>query len=528
YGSAEQLGEDLRRYRAGLPVRARPDRWSYRTGKFLRRHWRGLTAAGLMTLTLAAVVSYYSWQLVEERNRAVEASARAEMESSKSVRVTDFLQQIFAVSNPSRSLGESVTARELLDRGAAQIEAELAEEPEIQASLMEAISESYAGLGLFEEAETQAERSFELRRTLYGPPHEALASSHERLGELRIYQGRYEEAEKHFREALEQFRQVLDPEDPRIAENEGSLGAVAHTLGRLSEAEERYRRALAHLEVRPGPRGQATLLVQSNLVTLLYNQKRLEEAEELGRRVLVVQQEVLGRNHPDTINTEGTLAAILVAAGRHDQAEPLLRTLWQRQRELLGEEHPDVALAANNLAAALFYLGRYDEAEPLYESALAVQEKLHGMRHVKTVATLLNLADLRATGRHDDEAARGLYEQALALRRTLVEPGSFELLNPLISLGELELRQHRPLAAVPYFREAAQLLGPEAEAPASRSRRWRRAEAQSLLGEALLESGEVSEARVLLPAAVRDLREELGKDHPKTLAAERRLRELPR
>ena len=38
YGSVEQLAEDIRRYLEGLPVVARRGSWSYRAGKFVRRH----------------------------------------------------------------------------------------------------------------------------------------------------------------------------------------------------------------------------------------------------------------------------------------------------------------------------------------------------------------------------------------------------------------------------------------------------------------------------------------------------------
>src|SRR5579871_5648003 len=52
YSSAEQLADDLRRHLDGLPVSARPDSWSYRSGKFVRRHTAGVIAAGLVVATL--------------------------------------------------------------------------------------------------------------------------------------------------------------------------------------------------------------------------------------------------------------------------------------------------------------------------------------------------------------------------------------------------------------------------------------------------------------------------------------------
>ncbi|HKR13952.1 MAG TPA: serine/threonine-protein kinase, partial [Pyrinomonadaceae bacterium] len=52
YQSAEQFSDDVRRYLAGLPVRARQDTVGYRAGKFARRHKLVLAAAMLVVLSL--------------------------------------------------------------------------------------------------------------------------------------------------------------------------------------------------------------------------------------------------------------------------------------------------------------------------------------------------------------------------------------------------------------------------------------------------------------------------------------------
>ncbi|MEM1206932.1 MAG: serine/threonine-protein kinase, partial [Acidobacteriota bacterium] len=408
YGSAEQLADDLRRHLDGLPVRAQPDRWGYRARKFASRHRRGLASAALVVLALAGTVSFYSVQLIEERNRAVAASERAELESAKSSRVTEFLQQIFEISNPTRHQGETVTAQQLLASGAAQIESELAAEPAVQASLMAAISQSYAGLGLFDEAEEQLERSHGVLRTLHDAPHEELAASHQLFGNLRFVQGRLDDAERHFAESLEQRRDLYGSDHVRSAESEADLAALAQVRGRFDEAEGRYGSALAVLRAVPGPRSAATLQIESNLATLLYARGRFDEAATLGRRVFEQQRDLLGPRHPDTLSTEVTLAAILAAAQRPAEAEPLLRSLHGRQRDLLGDAHPQVALAANNLAAVLFELKQYDEAERLYRDAFRMQTEAHGAAHPNTIATMLNLADLLDNGRGDNAAARGL------------------------------------------------------------------------------------------------------------------------
>src|SRR6185369_14368409 len=49
YASAAEFAEDLRRHLEGMPVLAREDRWTYRTGKFIRRN-RLMVGAGVLLI----------------------------------------------------------------------------------------------------------------------------------------------------------------------------------------------------------------------------------------------------------------------------------------------------------------------------------------------------------------------------------------------------------------------------------------------------------------------------------------------
>lgn len=62
YSSAEQFAADLRFWLAGKPVLASPDTIRYRSGKFIRRHWLGLAAAGMVLVVLLAGAAVASWQ----------------------------------------------------------------------------------------------------------------------------------------------------------------------------------------------------------------------------------------------------------------------------------------------------------------------------------------------------------------------------------------------------------------------------------------------------------------------------------
>ena len=83
YASAGHLGDDLRRYLEGRPVRARKDTLGYRASKFVARNKVGVAVAALALLTLlSAFVA-----TMTQRNRAERQSLRAETSEYNSRRL---------------------------------------------------------------------------------------------------------------------------------------------------------------------------------------------------------------------------------------------------------------------------------------------------------------------------------------------------------------------------------------------------------------------------------------------------------
>src|SRR6185369_7241237 len=126
YSSVEALLDDLGRYRDGLPVRAAPPSTSYRLAKFVRRHRAAVVAGALVASTIVAGAFVALWQvaaavllvasLVGGLAVAIWQARAARRETAKAEEVKRFLVSVFEVSDPSQARGQSVTARELLDR----------------------------------------------------------------------------------------------------------------------------------------------------------------------------------------------------------------------------------------------------------------------------------------------------------------------------------------------------------------------------------------------------------------------------
>ena len=79
YQSVEALSRDIAHYQKGEPLEARPDTVGYRAGKFVRRHWRAVSAAAAAMLTLiVGLVAFYTVRLTNARNAALTEAARAQ------------------------------------------------------------------------------------------------------------------------------------------------------------------------------------------------------------------------------------------------------------------------------------------------------------------------------------------------------------------------------------------------------------------------------------------------------------------
>jgi len=62
YQNAAALAEDLRHWLALEPITARPDSMGYITGRFMRRHWLGVTAAAMVFLSLTGGLGVAWWK----------------------------------------------------------------------------------------------------------------------------------------------------------------------------------------------------------------------------------------------------------------------------------------------------------------------------------------------------------------------------------------------------------------------------------------------------------------------------------
>ncbi len=440
YPSVSELAADLRRHLDDEPVQAGPLSRAYRIKKFVRRHKLGVASALALLLALGLGIAGTSLALVRavraEKLASSEAS-RANQEARTARRTAEFLTGLFEVVDPGEARGSTVTAREILDRGAKKIDAELREEPEVRASLMGTMGVVYSRLGLYQAALPLLRDALEVRRKAFGDEDERVAKSRNDLGETMRLAAHFEDAERELRAALG-VRRRLFGEHPAVAESLHDLGTVLADRGQLAEAEELLREAL---ELRRKLLGRHADVAASlnELAFAIYDQHETEGVESLLRDALELRTELLGK-HPATAESLNNVGTFVYEQGRKEEAIPFWRRSLEMKRELFGAAHPDTATTLNNLAFALHDAGDLDGAEELYRSAVEQQGALLGDSHPNLGQALYNLAFV-LHDRGDYEGARESFFEAVVVYRRALGDEHPSVLNAASNAGQLVTRE---------------------------------------------------------------------------------------
>jgi serine/threonine protein kinase len=169
-------------------------------------------------------------------------------ERDRAERVSAFLVGLFEASDPDQSMGDTVTARELLDKGIERLDVELKDEPETRASLLNSIGRIYWRLGRYDTAQRALEQAVAVRRMLPGRGRLDLAASLNELGNALRVKGDIAGAERLYRESLDIRLRTLGANDRDVARSTNHLANIAFQRGRYEEAARLYTAAVSSLK----------------------------------------------------------------------------------------------------------------------------------------------------------------------------------------------------------------------------------------------------------------------------------------
>jgi serine/threonine protein kinase/tetratricopeptide (TPR) repeat protein len=514
YGSCEAFADDLHRYLDGLPVLARADTWTYRTSKFVRRHTLGVgiaAAAVVLLIAFAVMMAVQSQRIARERDRALIAEQRAHMEAQTSQQVSDFLIGLFEVSDPGRARGNTITAREILDRGAQRITQNLQGSPDVQARLMYTMGNVYKQLGLYDEAERLLQRALADRER--SGSRADLGSTLDTLGDVERSRGKLALAEPLLRRALDLRRETFGADTVPVAQSLNNLALVLEQQDKFGPAEQLEREALRIRRATTGPRSTEVSNSLHNLGLILKNQSRFDEAETVLREAVAIRRERYGAMHPNIAISLRLLAGVLNTKGRLDESEAMFREALAIYRKVMAPDSLFLDNTMNDLASLLQDRGKLDEAEALYKEALDSARKRDEGRNMDVALNLNNLASLYEE-RGDYQKAEPMFRESLDLRRALRGDRSAAVGTALNNLGRLRFALHDLAGADKLLRQALALridLGGEDHIQTAGTR--------VNLARVLQARGALDEAEQELRKAIAVQQKRLPADHPAQLVS---------
>ena len=451
YSSVEQFASDIDRYLQGMPVLARADAWSYRAGKFVARHRlvTALAAAFAAVLIGFSLTTYLqSQRIAEERDVAEAERSRAQASQQRAEAVLQFMTDSFQLADPSHARGKEITAREILDQGAARIRTELSAQPELQATLLDTIGSVYLSLDLPGDAQPLIEQGLQVRRRLYGEQHLDVARSLYSLNRVYEKKGDLKTAEQLAVDSLAINSLLKGADSLEAAGSLCRLGVIQHAKGELAHAERQFNECLRIRTARLGRDHQDITVPLDNLARIAQERGDFDTAERLYREALRIDLRTRGKDHPQYIRHLHNLATALHEKGDRDQAEPLYRQSVALFQQVLGPEHSETIQAIGNLGRLLMDRGRLDEAQEAYETALKASRKAHPEPHVDVGYNLVNLGKLAFRRERYPEAAQR-FREALDIYRVTLPPGHGYTAVAYTMLGRtlLELKQPREAQA---------------------------------------------------------------------------------
>ena len=452
------------------------------------RRLRRLTAiavgasAGLLLTGALAVTAYLA------RNEAVRQRDIARERSVTAERTVDFVKGMFAVSDPSEARGSSITAREILDRGAGSYSEALREEPVARAEIGLTLAEVYAALGLYRESERLLGASGDLpadARTVRARQALLRAESLFRLGE-------YESAAGGFAKSVDMARADDIARETLLSRALVGLGQSRSAVDDFGGAQTALEEAIT-IEKARGPAGQRDLaFALEALAQNAFYAADYARAVPLLERANALRLAQEGENSPSVSDNLGTLASIAYMQGRGAEAEALFRSRLAIDEKVLGPEHPDVATTLNNIGRILVERRAFAEAEPLLDRAVTNAMRERGAEHDDMAFMLSNLALARqGIGRTED--AEALFRQAAdiaqtrahrTLAPTWVELASIACSSKRVQEGEGLLTRARAQMQADYPDDT-----------------WRMAWIDVISAQCLHDGGQSAAARELLQAA---------------------------
>lgn len=454
YRSAETFAEDIKRHLDGLPVTARPDTFTYRAEKFVKRNRFTVVAGSLILIAIIAGIVATLWQA---RVAAAERD-RAQFEAKKSRKINDYMLGVLNFSNPNwlssnPKQNRDAKISDALDEALKNIDADLADEPEIQGEILFTIGQTFIGQTSYDKAEPLLRRAIEKFAQVSDVPLPKAMQAKVMLGDALRQKGKNDEAEKLYLEAIEYFRPAAAKDTSLVkwlVIPLNNLGNTYNNQGRFAEAKQSIGEANEHLDEVTGQDRYVVPLVMGNLgasytftgdfeTALMHYSRSMEEFRKVGNEKKYEAGQIL--------NATGRA---YVLSNDYQMAEKTLREAREVLTNTVGEKNSYFLVNLYWVATNLYNQGRYSEAEVEVKKLRELLGDFYPNGHVQTGNADRLLGEIYTKTNRLKEGEEKLREAVEYVSKKVAEP------NPQIAQAKAALGEN--LVLQKKYAEATEFL----------------------------------------------------------------------
>jgi serine/threonine-protein kinase len=478
YRTVEQFGEDIRRYRSGLPIVARPDTARYRIGKFVRRNRLATVSAVFAVLALLGGVATTTWSARVARREAAAAIVEREnarLEAVRVQRLNEFLTNVLALpdSNWYASGAGSrydMTVADLLKQAGQRIDVELKDYPDLAADLHHTLGNTYRSRGMKPEAWHHFSSALALRQKILDARHPKVAESLFFLGAAEYWLGRRDRALSLYRQALAIERALPFEQARNLPYLLSDMGGVLRQVGDEPGARQALHEAVEVLERRYGPGDMRVAFPLTALGHLELERGDTAASRRLAERALeLLRRAGVSAEMWAAVND---LADVELAEGQLAKAEALARQAIDGLVALKGND-PVLAQWRAKLSSVVRQQGRPREAIEIARAGVGdPTNDLRALALAEIGLSFEALGDMPSADRYLREAVAAVDAREglgpcfagqvrLTRAKWLRRRGRLEEAEPLIRHSMKEIESGCGLGSPTFRNVAASLHAPE-------------------------------------------------------------------
>ncbi len=446
YLSAVQFSDDIQNYLQNKPVLAKRDSHWYRCIKFIQRHAVGITLGTMAVTSLLALSIILFIQSSDLKQSLLDIN----QEQRRVLQVTNFLKDIFKISDPLVTDKKIVKVKDLLDYSSLQLDAQFDGEPIAKAQLYATLGNVYLNMSEL----PQAEELFTKARHLYQSHNHASGLFDMQMAQIKILQqyGEFNKAKDEMKTALstnDVFSMTIDKQ----AEIEILNGQIKYSLGLYDQAKILFESALKKRISLLGDEHQLIVDTYQLLGNTYWRMGAFDQVKYYYQKGFDINTRVLGDDNHKTLMSRSSLGVLAFSQSDFNSALKHFKYVANARLEKLGRQHIYTAEAYNRLGVVYYEVANYEQANKKLTIAKETYENLGMHASLKYARTLNNLGLVERQNRQYAKAAK-TFNHAKLIEEKLLGPDHIDVASLNNNLGMVAADSGDMRGALELFKRA--------------------------------------------------------------------------